>query len=126
MLERGLALGAAPAVWSLFVVLVLTKLAYKAMVRRGSEPTRAAYFSRKMAHSLAGGLVSLPPFDVIALVAAALALAHSSIYRIARASGSAGFTPDNMCEILFAAVWALVTPLSWGRGPRASPALEAA
>lgn len=35
-----------------------------------------------------------------------------------------GAAPDNMYEISFAAMWALVVPLSWGRGPRGESAFE--
>jgi dolichol kinase len=112
-----LILGAALGVWVLFVLLVLTRLAYDAMVKRGVEPIRAVYYNRKIIHSLAGGLVGLllPLFSSWPIpVAAALALALFTY--IPHKMGRLLYwfqTQDNLYEVSFAIMWALVVFLSW-------------
>lgn len=98
-------------------MLVLTRVVYNAMVRRGIEPIRAVYYNRKIIHSLAGGLVGLllPFFSSWAIpVAAALALALFTY--IPHKTGRLLYwfqTRDNLYEVSFAVMWALVVFLSW-------------
>ncbi|UXD21555.1 dolichol kinase [Ignicoccus pacificus DSM 13166] len=50
------------AIWTLFVMKVLTKKLYHVLRDRGVEHNVAVYYNRKLIHITAGGLVLLVPF----------------------------------------------------------------
>lgn len=105
---------------SLYVlaVLVLTRLPYQAMVRRGLEPIRAVYYNRKIVHMLAGGVGSLavplvfvdPWFPLIS------GLLLTLLTNLAHATGMRFYwfqTDDNRNDVKFALMWSTSVAALW-------------
>jgi len=103
--------------WVVFVTAVLTRWTYGPLSRRFGH-MRAVYFNRKIIHVLAGGLVAvLVPFFSSWAVPTAAALAIALFLYIPHKTGRLLWwfqDPDNMYEVSFAVMWALVVALSWG------------
>jgi phytol kinase len=112
-IELALVLG----VWVLFVAVVLTRWTYGPLSRRFGH-MRAVYFNRKIIHVLAGGVVAvLVPFFSSWVVPTAAALVIALFLYIPHRTGRLLWwfqDPDNMYEVSFAVMWALVVALGWG------------
>ena len=100
-------------------VLLLTRIPYQAMVKRGMEPLRAVYYNRKIVHMLAGGVGSLAvplvftdlwyPLVSGLLLTGFTLLAHRSGVRMYWFQ-----TPENTNDVKFALMWSLsVSGLWW-------------
>ncbi len=99
-------------------VLFLTRIPYRAMVKRGMEPIRAVYYNRKIVHMLAGGVGSLmvplvfasPWFPLVTglLLTLLTYLAHASGLRMYWFQ-----TEDNRNDVKFALMWASSVSALW-------------
>jgi phytol kinase len=99
-------------------VLFLTRIPYRAMVKRGMEPIRAVYYNRKIVHMLAGGVGSLmvplvfdsPWFPLVTglLLTLLTYLAHATGLRMYWFQ-----TDDNRNDVKFALMWACSVSALW-------------
>ena len=99
-------------------VLFLTRLPYRAMVKRGMEPIRAVYYNRKFVHMLAGGIGSLmvplvfsdPWYPLVC------GLLLTLLTYAAHATGLRFYwfqTAENRNDVKFALMWAVSVSLLW-------------
>ncbi len=104
---------------SFYVLLVIfaTLLFYKLLVSRGVPENSARYYSRKLIHMFAGGIVAVlvphlytsPLFPLLASVALALLLVLARRYRPFHWFQA----PDNMFEVNFVLAWGLTIFILW-------------
>jgi dolichol kinase len=99
-------------------VIVLTRLPYAAMVRRGMEPIRAVYYNRKIVHMLGGGVGSLavPLVFTDPWYPLVCGLLLTLLTYGAHATGLRFYwfqTPENRNDVKFALMWALSVSALW-------------
>ncbi|MGC9107893.1 MAG: dolichol kinase [Infirmifilum sp.] len=110
-------------VWVMFVVTVIAKLTYEFFTKRGESHKVAIYYSRKVIHILAGGVVALvvalyPLFSTPALPFA-LGLLLALLTYIPHKTGKLMYwfqDPDNIYEVDFCIMWAIFITLGWFAG----------
>ena len=95
-----------------------TKLTYSLMRSKGMPHNVAVYYNRKLIHILAGGVVALlvPIVFTGALIPLILALILALLTYLPHKSGRLMYwfqVEDNMYEVNFCLMWAIVITLSW-------------
>lgn len=104
--------------WVAFVTVYLAKLTYNIALKKGWSDHSAKYFSRKVIHILAGGLVAfLLPFtfeEPIYPLVMALLLSFLTYYLHRTGKLMYWFQdPENEYEVHFTLMWGIVIFLTW-------------
>lgn len=105
-------------VWVVFVVSMLSRAIYGRLIKAGWSEARSAYFTRKVIHILAGGLVALcVPFYFkwpLAPMFMAFSLAPALYLLIKIKKPLSWFQdPKSTRDVHFVFMWGSIIPLSW-------------
>ncbi len=104
--------------WVMAVVSVVSKRFYEGLRARGSSHNVAVYYTRKLIHAAAGGLVALtvPYLFATPLIPSTAALVLAVLTYIPHRRGQLMYwfqTPDNIYEVHFCLAWGVVMTIAW-------------
>ena len=109
--------------WVMFVVTVIAKLTYDFFIRRKENHKVAIYYSRKVIHILAGGIVALVialyPIFSTPILPFLLGLVLALLTYLPHKTGKLMYwfqDPDNIYEVDFCIMWAIFITLGWFAG----------